>query len=153
MNMKQIDPRADFGGALVLLARRWRRAVDEALARAGHGDASWVPLVHLARSGGGICQRDLADRAGLDVSTLVRLLDTLGERGLVDRRHKEGDRRVRLLDLTPAGQRAVAEIQRALLACETELTAGIDSDDLAVALRLFGRIDTNLARLMPAGVA
>ena len=153
MDTKQIDPRADFGAALVLLARRWRRAVDETLSRAGHGDASWVPLVHLDRSGGGICQRDLAERAGLDVSTLVRLLDTLEARGLIDRRHKAGDRRVRLLHLTPAGQRAVAEIRQALLARETELTAEIAADDLGAALRLFARIDDNLTRSMTAGPA
>lgn len=136
-------PRHRFGRVLVGLARRWRRRLDEALARGGFPDASWVPLVHLADHGDGICQRDLAARVGLDGSSLVRLLDALAARGHVERRPKPGDRRMNLVHLTDAGRRAVDDLQVILRACEAEMTADLDEADLALALDVFDRIVTD----------
>ena len=80
------SPHDRFGFAFITLARQWHRVVDTRLAEAGLSDATWRPLVHLAEGGDGISQRDLAARISLDTSTLVRLLDLLEARGLVERR-------------------------------------------------------------------
>ena len=48
--------RLRFGIKFVLLARRWRQALDQRLAEVGLSDATWAPLVHLWESGGGISQ-------------------------------------------------------------------------------------------------
>jgi DNA-binding MarR family transcriptional regulator len=48
-------------------------------------------------------QQEIAELAGLDKSTLVLTLDRLEERGLVERRVSDVDRRARVVAVTPRG--------------------------------------------------
>jgi MarR family transcriptional regulator, transcriptional regulator for hemolysin len=144
-------PRARFGISFSIVARRWRRALDDALAEGGFADASWVALIHLHESGGGICQRDLAARAGLDGSSLVRLLDTLVARGQIERRAKASDRRANLVHLTDEGRAAVTRIRQILRACEVDLSAGIADGEFAAVLGVLDRIADNLDRRAQRG--
>src|SRR5690606_28563719 len=96
-----VSPRARFGICFSILARRWRQGIEAHLAAMGLTDASWMPLVHLHESGGGITQKALASLIGIDQSSLVRLLDILCQQGLVERRQDETDGRARLVHLTP----------------------------------------------------
>ena len=58
----------------------------------------------------GIDQRTLASVVSFDTSTIGSVVDRLEARGLLTRRHSDGDRRVRLLDLTPEGQALLAHL-------------------------------------------
>src|SRR3546814_11911523 len=98
--------RSRFGIRFSLLARRWRQVLDAHLATAGLSDATWIPLVHLSETGGGITQKELAALVGIDGSSLVRLLDILCRKGLVERRADESDGRARLIHLNPEIGRA-----------------------------------------------
>ncbi|MEI4473657.1 MarR family winged helix-turn-helix transcriptional regulator [Frigidibacter sp. MR17.24] len=137
--------RLEIGLVMAQLARRWRRVLDQRLAPLGHGEAGWPVLVHLARLGGGLTQAELAARIGVDASGLVRVLDALAARGLVERRVDPADRRARRLDLTAAGQAAVAELRPVLVAAEEEMLAGLPDAEAARFLRLLqgvaGRIE------------
>ncbi|WP_353471207.1 MarR family transcriptional regulator [Salipiger sp. H15] len=146
-------PRDRFGFAFVTLARAWHRVVDKRLAAAGLTDATWRPLIHLAEGGDGISQRDLAARISLDTSTLVRLLDLLSERGLIERRVDPLDRRARRIHLTVAGQAEVDRIRAMLLKAERELLADIGDEDLPVLLERFAKISARAdAMLADEGV-
>lgn len=138
------DPRARFGMRFSLLARRWRRAIDSRLAAAGLTDATWVPLVHLHETGGGITQKALAQRVGVDGSSLVRVLDILCRQNLVERRADASDGRARLIHLTQTGQARVAEILRELAAAEQPLLAGLSDAELAAMLDGFDRIERQM---------
>src|SRR5690625_4450033 len=117
------SPRARFGVAFSLLARRWRRTLDAQLAKAGLSDATWVPLIHLQEAGDGITQKALAERVGVDASSLVRVLDILSRQGLIERRAAEHDGRARLVHLTAAGRKRVDEIRGELWKIEEDLLA------------------------------
>ena len=134
------SPRDRFGFAFITLARQWHRVVDTRLAEAGLSDATWRPLVHLAEGGDGISQRDLAARISLDTSTLVRLLDMLETRGLVERRVDSSDRRARRIHLTAEGRTELARIRAMLLQAERELLAEISEDETGAMLDAFTRI-------------
>jgi DNA-binding MarR family transcriptional regulator len=72
-------------------------------------------------------QAALADAIGADKTRIIPTLDELQQKGYIERRPDPDDRRVRLLEITPAG-RAVknavqAEIQRAEERWLSELTA------------------------------
>jgi MarR family transcriptional regulator for hemolysin len=140
-------PRARFGLQFGLLARRWRRTLDARLAEAGLSDATWAPLVHLHESGDGISQKALAALVGLDASSLVRLIDILVARGLVERRTDATDRRARLIHLTDAGRRAVAEILRLLVGREAEILADVSDAELVQVMDVFARIGRRLPQL------
>jgi len=144
------SPRFRFGLQFVLLARHWRRALDQELEKIGLSDAVWAPLIHLHRAGDGLYQKELAQRVGVDGSSLVRLLDILGERGLLERRTPDSDRRAKLLYLTEAGRRAVAEIQQALSAAEADMLADLDDAELQTVMDAFGKIEARLQRLAAA---
>lgn len=142
-----ISLRSSFGIRFSLLARRWRQVLDAHLATAGLSDATWIPLVHLHETGGGITQKELAALVGIDGSSLVRLLDILCRQGLVERRADESDGRARLVHLTAAGMQRVAEIRRELTKGEEDMLAGLSDVDIAVMLQHFERIDQRLVAL------
>lgn len=150
MNRINSSPRSRFGIRFSLLARHWRRALEARLAAAGLSDATWVPLVHLQETGGGITQKELAARVGIDGSSLVRLLDILCRQGLVDRRVDEADGRARRIHLTALGEERVAVIRQELARGEEEILAGISDADIAMMLGHFDRIEQRLADLQAA---
>lgn len=145
------SPRARFGLRFSMLARRWRQALDAHLAASGMTDATWVPLVHLEDSGGGIAQKDLAQRVGVDGSSLVRVLDILERQGLIERRRDANDGRTRLLFLTPAGEARVSEIRTELIRAEQAMLAGLDDAALERMLEGIAQIETNLAARIATG--
>ncbi|HEV7260057.1 MAG TPA: MarR family transcriptional regulator [Bosea sp. (in: a-proteobacteria)] len=138
------SPRFRFGIRFSLLARRWRRALDAGLAAGGLSDATWVPLIHLQETGGGITQKELAALVGIDGSSLVRVLDILSREGLLERRPDETDGRARLIYLTAAGERRVVEIRQDLAEEEKELLADLSDADIVTMLGHFDRIEQRL---------
>lgn len=137
-------PRARFGIRFSILARRWRQGVEAHLSTMGLTDASWMPLIHLHESGGGITQKALASLIGIDQSSLVRLLDILCQQELVERRQDENDGRARLVHLTPKGLARVTEIRAHLMRAEADMLAGVSDDELAAMLDHFDTIDQGL---------
>ncbi len=137
--------RVRFGRYFVTLARQWRRAVEHALASAGLTDATWAPLVHLAEGGDDISQTELAGRLALDSSTLVRLLDLLEGRGLVERRPDPADRRARRILLTPAGRTEVLRVRRMLDRIEMDLLADLDEATVEGMMHNLSRIEARVA--------
>lgn len=141
----QTDLRHIFGYRLVTLARRWRRLLDEELARSGLTDASWAPLFHLSEGGDNIAQAELAERIGLDSSSVVRLIDILEKRGLLERRTDPADRRARRIVLTEAGHREVEQIRARLRELETHLLQGLPDSEITRGLHIFDEIGQRIA--------
>ncbi len=139
------NPKRILGIRLVGLARRWRQYLDVQLASSGLSDATWAPLMHLHRAGEGLLQRELAARVGLEVSSLVRLLDILEQRQLVERRPDPQDRRGNRLFLTMAGHAQVARIRGLLEPLEDELLQDLDDAATEALLQAFERIEARLA--------
>lgn len=140
----QETPRQRFGCLFVGVARRWRAALDASLAEVGLSDATWSPLVHIGRSGGGISQKELAARVGIDTSTLVRLLDILSAKGWIERRQDPSDRRANLLYLTPAGHAMVARIQQVLEEAEGRMLADWDDGTMQQLTARLDQLDQRL---------
>ncbi|HEY0212188.1 MAG TPA: MarR family transcriptional regulator [Paenirhodobacter sp.] len=145
------QPRDEFGYRFVSLARSWRRVIDLKLAESGLSDADWAPLMYLHLSGDGITQSELAARAGVDSSTMVRLIDRLSERGLVERRIAPTDRRARLIYLTPAAAVEITRIRRELAGIEHELLADLSDTQVQSILQALELIAARTqAALSPA---
>ena len=90
MPSRKAPDRSSFGSLLSRAARQWRRAADLRLAPFDLTEATWLPLVHIARAPAPPRQKDLAASMSLDGSSVVRLLDNLEAAGLI--RRKEGER-------------------------------------------------------------
>ncbi|MDD2309540.1 MAG: MarR family transcriptional regulator [Desulfuromonadaceae bacterium] len=125
---------------LGLLTRRWRQALDSEFQAAGLTDATWRPLLHLHHLGDGVRQKDLAASVGIEGPSLVRLIDTLVIKGLIQRSEDGTDRRAKLLCLTPEGQLIVARIREIVTALENELLSPFSD----VAIAQFGQFILSL---------
>jgi MarR family transcriptional regulator for hemolysin len=121
MSFADAPSRDRLGFLMVTLTRQWRRFVEEQLAASGLTDATWTPLLHLRAWGDGVTQKELAERVGLDGSSLVRLLDILEGKGWVERRADAADRRSKRIFLTAEGNSAVDSIRATMLEAELSL--------------------------------
>src|SRR6201995_5877312 len=85
------------------VARTVSRAFDETLAEAGGSLPVWLVLISL-KSRPVASQRELAEAGGIQGATLTHHLDTMESAGLVTRRRDPANRRLHLVELTPAGE-------------------------------------------------
>ena len=106
------DARARFAPLVAHVAREWRRAVDGRLQVYGLTEATWLPLLRIARSETPMRQNELAASLSLDGSSVVRLLDALENSGLIERCEDRADRRAKSLALTARGRRTVDQVER-----------------------------------------
>jgi DNA-binding MarR family transcriptional regulator len=113
------------------------------LSRLGHSVKSWAidefekagfsvyDYGVLAIVGQGTCaaQSTIADALRLDRSQLVGVLDSLEERGLVERRRDPDDRRRHTVTLTAKGDQELTKLRRLVHDIEQELLAPLDTAD------------------------
>lgn len=137
--------RQGFGSLLAQTARQWRRWADNRLQRFGLTEATWLPLLRIARAEAPMRQKDLARSLALDGSSVVRLVDALEAAGLVKRRGEEGDRRARVLVLTDQGRATVAQVEQVARAARETALAGLDEAELVIADRVLRHIGARLA--------
>ena len=89
MPLQNKSTRNTFGALLAQTARQWRRAADLRLQPYGLTEATWLPLVRIARAPASTRQKDLAASLSLDNSSVVRLLDNLETAGLIRRQERQ----------------------------------------------------------------
>ncbi|SFD40167.1 MarR family winged helix-turn-helix transcriptional regulator [Massilia yuzhufengensis] len=77
----------------------------------------------------GATQRDLVQRSGRDKAQVTRLVQGLREKGLVDARADQADRRSTRLFLTEAGAAVHAELHQAGQQLATQALAGLDENE------------------------
>ena len=137
--------REHVGITISRTARTWRTKLDERLSPLGLTQARWLVLMHLSRMGGESLQKELAFIVGVEGPTLVRVLDGLERLGLVQRLGVEGDKRARLIRLTPKAASVISDIMRIGIKLRGEALAGISDEDLESFFRVLEVILANLA--------
>lgn len=131
--------RSGFGALLALAARQWRRGVDHGLQPFGLTEATWLPLIRVARSARPMRQRELAVSLSIDSSAVVRLIDSLQAEGLVERREEE-DRRAKSIVLTPAGRAIVDRVEAGARRVQNDVLAGLSDADVEATVRVLRHI-------------
>ena len=144
------DARARFAPLVAHVAREWRRAVDGRLQVYGLTEATWLPLLQIARSETPMRQNELAASLSLDGSSVVRLLDALESSGLIQRCEDRVDRRAKSLVLTPRGRRTVERVERVSQDIRDVVLGDISDEDLARTLRLLESVRDRLLSLADA---
>ncbi|MEJ1976007.1 MAG: MarR family transcriptional regulator [Acetobacteraceae bacterium] len=125
------------------VARLMRKRFEQRASRLGFTRSQWQVLVHLSKNEG-IHQAGLAEILEIEAITLVRILDKLEARGLIERRQHPTDRRLWQLYLTPDAHpslsplRALGEVTRA------EALAGLSEADQARLVRFLTLMKANL---------
>ncbi|HYQ52823.1 MAG TPA: MarR family transcriptional regulator [Pseudomonas sp.] len=128
--------RLQVSTGMVVAARHWRRICHSALTSHGISEACAAPLLMIVRLGDGVHQVAVAQAAGLESPSLVRLLDQLCKAGLVCRSEDPLDRRAKALSLTAEGRRLAVAIEAELVRLRHDVLQGIDEADLQATLRV-----------------
>jgi DNA-binding MarR family transcriptional regulator len=117
-----VDDDRDLGELFARITQRLIAAEQPILDR--HGLQMWpyVVLARLARSPAST-QLELARQIGYDKTRLIKILDDLGEAGLIERVPDPDDRRARIVTLTDAGRDLVTSVRSEIRAMESNFMA------------------------------
>lgn len=132
-----------FPFAVARVTRRWRKLLDERLKDLGVTQTRWTTMVYLQQGGEGLTQRELASLMAIENPTLVRLLDSLEQQDLIERRACPNDRRARRLHLTDGGRDFMEVLTARADELRDGMLDGVSDDDIEVALKVFHKIMDN----------
>jgi MarR family transcriptional regulator, transcriptional regulator for hemolysin len=138
--------RDGFASLIARAGRQWRRAVDRHLQPFGLTEATWLPLIHLARAPIPMRQKDLAASLVLDGSSVVRLLDALETAGLIERREECADRRAKIITVTNRGLSIIDRVEAASRDVRSATLVGLSDDEIEIATRVLELVCRNLAK-------
>src|SRR3546814_2705919 len=114
-----------------------------ALANSGLSVSVAAVVVLVARLGPGVQQKVLAIEAGVNPAALVRTLDQGEAAGLLTRRDVPENRRIKVIDLLPEGQKLAQQMEASLAALRKKVLGDIPMQDIETATRVL--------RLLEAG--
>jgi MarR family transcriptional regulator, transcriptional regulator for hemolysin len=136
--------RQPLGLHLAQVAKVVSRAFDDALAEAGGSLPIWLVLISL-KSSRAASQRQVAEAAGIQGATLTHHLNAMESAGLVTRRRDPANRRVHVVELTPAGDALFLRLSGAAMAFDQRLRTGLSERDLTQAEALLTRLRANVS--------
>ena len=99
----------------------------------------WSVLSSLWKKNGQT-QQALADHANKNKASITHLIDNLEKRKLVERLVDEGDRRNKLVQLTPEGREMQEPLTKAVSKTMKEITANVDKKELKQCKRALRKI-------------
>ncbi len=136
--------RTPIGLELARAARTVSRAFDDALAEAGGSLPVWLVLLNL-KTRQVSSQRELAEAVGVREATLTHHLNAMDTQGLVTRTRDPANRRIHVVELTPAGEAAFIRLAEAATTFDRRLRDGLNDADLDVLATVLGRLAGNVA--------
>src|SRR5438128_11822004 len=108
-------------------------------AQVGELSPGRVGIMLLIEANPGVTQGRLAEAVRLDRSTMVGVVDSLQDRGLIERR-RGADRRTNGLWLTRAGRSLAARLRRRIARHERRVAAALDDAERAQLLALLEKL-------------
>jgi DNA-binding MarR family transcriptional regulator len=125
-------------GSIVLLTRLsrlvYKRATEDVL---GMRLKAYVTLSNLRE--GPRSQQDLCIAMHLDPNNCVLMLNDLENEAYVERRRDPADRRRHIVELTPAGHKAMLAAERAMESLEDDVLGALEPDEREVLRKLLAR--------------
>ena len=89
---------------------------------------------------GEFTQKDLAEQIGLDKTTMVVTVDELEAKGLAERKPSSTDRRARVISVTKAGERTVAQGQKVIDRIQGDVLESLPAKERKVFLESLGSL-------------
>ncbi len=136
--------RTPIGLQLTHASRTISRAFDDALAAAGGSLPVWLVLVNL-KMRSIASQRELAEAMGIRDATLTHHLNAMETAGLVTRTRDPVNRRIHVVELTPAGESSFLQLRSAAMTFDARLRQGITEQEIAGLEGLLDRLAANVA--------
>jgi DNA-binding MarR family transcriptional regulator len=112
----------------------YKRATEEVL---GMRLKAYVTLSNLREGPRG--QQDLCVSMHLDPNNCVLMLNDLENEGYVERRRDPADRRRHIVEMTPAGKKAMLAAERAMESLEEDVLGALEPEEREVLRKLLAR--------------
>jgi MarR family transcriptional regulator for hemolysin len=94
-----------------------------------------------------VIQKDMAEMMGKDKSAILRLIDSLEEKGLVRRVAAVEDRRKNYLMVTKAGYRVIDQYMKIVFGMLEEVQQGLTTEDMETFHRVVSHLKRNAEKL------
>ena len=140
VSQKITNPQQRFVVYLFNARNRVRFAMDEAFKPLGVTDATWRTLFYLEQTGSGVSQKELAMVMGIEGPSLVRLLDSLEAKNLIERRAAEQDRRRKEVHLTRKAHTLLGKLHKVAEQVRGEILKDLPKDEIEVCTRVLEQI-------------
>ena len=118
------------------------RTIDSKMAALDLTAMQWGPLMLIAY-GKANTAAELSRCAGVETSTMTRMLDRLETKGLLVRKRSETDRRIIYLELSVEGEALVSKVPDLLAESFNKHLRGFDAQELAAVKSMLRRIIAN----------
>lgn len=118
--------KAYVGYCLHKIGMRARGAFDQRLQKFGLVAPMFI-MLKLLKLEGKMTQVELGTYMAIDKATMVRMIDGLEERKFLKRTQHAKDRRAKLLELTDAGRKVMATIEKMRAEAEAQLLAPLSA--------------------------
>jgi MarR family transcriptional regulator for hemolysin len=141
--MTSSQPERSFGFLLADVARLMTRSFDRRAQKVGLSRAQWQVLAWLKRNEG-ISQIQLADLLEISPMTLVRLIDRLEARGLIERRADPADRRIYRLYLGEGAHPVLDQLWQLGVETRRQALPDISPVEEAILIDILSRMRRNL---------
>jgi MarR family transcriptional regulator, transcriptional regulator for hemolysin len=133
---------------ILFLSRRWLNQIDNALRTTGDSHARWVTLLWVGMMAGRAKTGEIAEQVGVELPTLVRLLNRLEQEGLVVRRSLGGSNRPKTVVLTTRGRRESEAMNAVVTRERAEFLQNVDEERLMAALGLLDELLAKYTRVI-----
>jgi MarR family transcriptional regulator for hemolysin len=126
----EIDLQLRLTRGFTIVARRWRKYLDEHLRRIGQSQARWEALFAVAMSREGSALGTIAKRVGVEGPTFVRMIAQFEREGLVKRLASSEDRRASIIRITPKGEQVLTQMRDLTTKVRKEFLGELSVDDV-----------------------
>jgi DNA-binding MarR family transcriptional regulator len=141
-----------LSGQAALLTELLSTALEPHLRKSGLTTATFDLLSTVHAMEGGASQASLARRLRISAPTLSEAVHSAEERGFLVASKSTTDKRLRVIQLTPVGKRAVEQALRALNQLETLVVEELEDREIRAAVTVLKRVNQRIAqRLRSAG--
>lgn len=137
------DQHPTLGFLLHDVARLLRKRFEQRVGGQGLTRSQWQTIAYLSKQEG-VHQASLAEMLEIEPITLVRILDRLEQRGLIERRQDPSDRRAWRLYLKEAARPLLLAMQPLGEATRAEALSGVSKEDRDRLTRILILMKTNL---------
>jgi MarR family transcriptional regulator, transcriptional regulator for hemolysin len=138
-----LAPIQDLGFSLIDVGRLYMRRFQRRSREPAIDLMQCRVLLTLAQNEG-VTQRSLSELTAIDPTVLGRMLDRLQSLGWAERRLCPGDRRARLLAITPAAKALIPNIRKMVAESQRAALKGVSRDETRILVKALERTLANL---------
>jgi MarR family transcriptional regulator for hemolysin len=126
----EVDLQLRLTRGFQMVARRWRKYLDEHLRTIGQSQARWEALFAVGMSREGSALGTIAKRVGVEGPTFVRMIAQFEREGLVKRLASSEDRRASIIRITPKGEQVLGQMRDLTTKVRKEFLGELSVDDV-----------------------